>query len=310
MGAKGAPPAQPPVPAAKTKAAPKPRAPRKPAAPKPAAKARTVKAPKPAAKRAAAAPAPAPPPKASKVSAALIQTARAHTYARLIALRPVFQVIRRSATLSRPEGDEDKVTHLRKIATSMTEEQYFFEGLGVVDDTRVVIIEEKTVRKVAFALVDDQSDSAWGRGWVKAMYLSDYEAYEVTPQEASSRAAPPLDDDRASEDEEGQRCALEPHTPLPHIQTHALLAFADSDNFSIASELEESEEDEDNEEESEESEQTYIINKILDSKREGRSIFYLVQWEGFDASANSWEPTSCIRRSNPALKEFLKDKEN
>jgi hypothetical protein len=32
------------------------------------------------------------------------------------------------------------------------------------------------------------------------MYLSDIEAYEVTPQEASSRAAPPLDDDRASED--------------------------------------------------------------------------------------------------------------
>jgi hypothetical protein len=102
------------------------------------------------------------------------------------------------------------------------------------------------------------------------------------------------------------------HThPTPtHSNACPLLAFADSDNFSIASELEESEEDEDNEEESEESEQTYIINKILDSKREGRSIFYLVQWEGFDASANSWEPTSCIRRSNPALKEFLKDKEN
>ena len=83
-------------------------------------------------------------------------------------------------------------------------------------------------------------------------------------------------------DEEGVHRALEPHIPLPHIQTHALLAFADDDHFSVTCEVEESEEEIEETEESEEAEKTYMIDKILDSKRVGRSIFYLVQWEGYD----------------------------
>ena len=97
------------------------------------------------------------------------------------------QVLRRSATLKRPGGDPDQVTHLRKTATISTAERHFFEGLGLVDDTLVVIVQEETVGGVELALVDDLTKSGWGRGWVKAAYLSDFEEYTVTPDEASGR---------------------------------------------------------------------------------------------------------------------------
>jgi hypothetical protein len=97
------------------------------------------------------------------------------------------QVPRRSATLKRPGGDPDQVTHLRKTATISTAERHFFEGLGLVDDTLVVIVQEETVGGVELALVDDLTKSGWGRGWVKAAYLSDFEEYTVTPDEASGR---------------------------------------------------------------------------------------------------------------------------
>ena len=97
------------------------------------------------------------------------------------------QVPRRSATLKRPGADPDQVTHLRKTATISTAERHFFEGLGLVDDTLVVIVQEETVGGVELALVDDLTKSGWGRGWVKAAYLSDFEEYTVTPDEASGR---------------------------------------------------------------------------------------------------------------------------
>ena len=97
------------------------------------------------------------------------------------------QVLRRSATLKRPEGDKDQVTHLRTTATSSTAVRHFFKGLGLVDDTLVVIVQEETVGGVELALVDDLTKSGWGRGWVKAAYLSDFEEYTVTPDEASGR---------------------------------------------------------------------------------------------------------------------------
>ena len=97
------------------------------------------------------------------------------------------QVLRRSATLNRPEGDKDQVTHLRTTATISTADRHFFKGPGLVDDTRVVIVQEETVGGVELALVDDLTKSGWGRGWVKAAYLSDFEEYTVTPDEASGR---------------------------------------------------------------------------------------------------------------------------
>ena len=74
------------------------------------------------------------------------------------------QVLRRSATLNRPEGDKDQVTHLRTTATISTADRHFFKGPGLVDDTRVVIVQEETVCGVEFALVDDLTKSGWGRG--------------------------------------------------------------------------------------------------------------------------------------------------
>ena len=143
-----------------------------------------------------------PPPKRGRAASATANVAAASVPAAAAAASAppvaaasaaVPQVLRRSATLKRPEGDKDQVTHLRTTATSSTAVRHFFNGLGLVDDTLVVIVQEKTVGDVEFALVDDLSESGWGRGWVKAAYLSDFEAYMITPQEASGRPAPPLD---------------------------------------------------------------------------------------------------------------------
>ena len=143
-----------------------------------------------------------PPPKRGRAASATANVAAASVPAAAAAApappvaaasAAVPQVLRRSATLKRPEGDKDQVTHLRTTATSSTAVRHFFKGLGLVDDTLVVIVQEKTVGDVEFALVDDLSESGWGRGWVKAAYLSDFEAYMITPQEASGRPAPPLD---------------------------------------------------------------------------------------------------------------------
>ena len=143
-----------------------------------------------------------PPPKRGRAASATANVAAASVPAAAAAApappvaaasAAVPQVLRRSATLKRPEGDKDQVTHLRTTATSSTAVRHFFNGLGLVDDTLVVIVQEETVGGVEFALVDDLSESGWGRGWVKAAYLSDFEAYMITPQEASGRPAPPLD---------------------------------------------------------------------------------------------------------------------
>lgn len=48
----------------------------------------------------------------------------------------------------------------------------------------------------------------------------------------------------------------------------------------------------------------YIIEKIVDSKKD----FYLVKWEGYPESANTWEPKKRLKTDVPQLvKEFEKD---
>ena len=137
-----------------------------------------------------------PPPKRGRAASATANVAAASVPAAAAAASAppvaaasaaVPQVLRRSATLKRPEGDKDQVTHLRTTATSSTAVRHFFKGLGLVDDTLVVIVQEETVGGVELALVDDLTKSGWGRGWVKAAYLSDFEEYTVTPDEASGR---------------------------------------------------------------------------------------------------------------------------
>ena len=47
----------------------------------------------------------------------------------------------------------------------------------------------------------------------------------------------------------------------------------------------------------------FEIENILDSKREGRRLYYLIKWKGYPDSENSWEPPSCIS-ARGLVKEF------
>ena len=47
------------------------------------------------------------------------------------------------------------------------------------------------------------------------------------------------------------------------------------------------------------------MEAILDEKKERGKISYLIKWEGYDESHNSWEPATNIAKTNPVLKAFL-----
>lgn len=47
----------------------------------------------------------------------------------------------------------------------------------------------------------------------------------------------------------------------------------------------------------------FEIEDILDSKRDGRRLYYLIKWKGFPDSENSWEPLSNIP-ARGLVKEF------
>jgi hypothetical protein len=54
-----------------------------------------------------------------------------------------------------------------------------------------------------------------------------------------------------------------------------------------------------------ETDEDYIIDYILNHRKQGRSVQYLVVWEGYSEEETTWEPASNIGKANPALKEYL-----
>jgi hypothetical protein len=46
---------------------------------------------------------------------------------------------------------------------------------------------------------------------------------------------------------------------------------------------------------SEEEENIFLVDKILDKKKQGKKTFYLVKWEGFPESEATWEPPINLR---------------
>jgi hypothetical protein len=53
--------------------------------------------------------------------------------------------------------------------------------------------------------------------------------------------------------------------------------------------------------------QVYLVEKILDKKKENNRIYFLIKWKGFPSSYNSWEPRSELIKDIPILiKEFEK----
>ncbi len=48
----------------------------------------------------------------------------------------------------------------------------------------------------------------------------------------------------------------------------------------------------------------FEVEKILDKKKDGRKIFYLIKWLGFSDSENTWEPVSNLKNIRNMIKEF------
>ena len=54
----------------------------------------------------------------------------------------------------------------------------------------------------------------------------------------------------------------------------------------------------------------YTVEHIVDKKKEGLKTFYLVKWEGFPHSQNTWEPVQNLANVRDMLKKFNKNYEN
>lgn len=50
----------------------------------------------------------------------------------------------------------------------------------------------------------------------------------------------------------------------------------------------------------------YIVEKILDRKKEGKKFLYKVKWEGYPESSCTWEPLSNLQNVREMVKDFDK----
>lgn len=48
----------------------------------------------------------------------------------------------------------------------------------------------------------------------------------------------------------------------------------------------------------------FYVEKILDMKKVGDKIYYLVNWYGYSDADNTWEPIECLTGCDEALKDF------
>ena len=120
------------------------------------------------------------------------------------------QVLYRSATISRPTDDPDKQTYVRNKPTTSDELSVFVEGNGLTNDTRVEVLEERSVRGTKFALVDSHGGVADARGWVKAKYLCDFEECLVDAPPTANGAT-----DGSSDDESEDYLCVGGFKPMP-----------------------------------------------------------------------------------------------
>jgi hypothetical protein len=51
-------------------------------------------------------------------------------------------------------------------------------------------------------------------------------------------------------------------------------------------------------EESEDDEDVYEVEKIIEKRKKGRSIQYLVKWKGYDEDQNTWEPVKNLQNDD------------
>ncbi len=53
-----------------------------------------------------------------------------------------------------------------------------------------------------------------------------------------------------------------------------------------------------------EDESVFMVEKILDKRKDGRKVLYLVKWDGFEEKDATWEPLSNLNNVKDMVKEF------
>uniref|UniRef100_A0A0G4I684 Chromo domain-containing protein n=1 Tax=Chromera velia CCMP2878 TaxID=1169474 RepID=A0A0G4I684_9ALVE len=53
-------------------------------------------------------------------------------------------------------------------------------------------------------------------------------------------------------------------------------------------------------------EKEYKVEKVIDKRREGQQVYYLVHWKGDTEENASWEPAANLKRAQAAIQDFKK----
>jgi len=53
-------------------------------------------------------------------------------------------------------------------------------------------------------------------------------------------------------------------------------------------------------------EKEYEVEKVINKRREGRQVYYLVHWRGDTQENASWEPAVNLKRAQAAIQDFKK----
>ncbi len=51
----------------------------------------------------------------------------------------------------------------------------------------------------------------------------------------------------------------------------------------------------------------WIVEKIVGKKKQGRTIYYRVKWQGYDSSQDTWEPRENLMEDVPAMVQEYED---
>ena len=56
-----------------------------------------------------------------------------------------------------------------------------------------------------------------------------------------------------------------------------------------------------------EEEEFYTVEKILDKRKKGKRVTYLVKWQGYSDEDNTWEPVSNLKYVKFMIADFEKE---
>ena len=175
---------------------------------------------------------------------------------------------------------------LRKAANDRDQDKDFVRGGDFDKGTRVHLVEEATAPTGTKYWKVRRGFTV---GYVKQAYII---------AEATYRA---LEDAQEQSDDDSWSAGAPPPSLALALHRGRLCTACPARTTQVVPRITGEESDGDGDE----TDEDYIVDYILNHRKQGRSEQYLIVWEGYSEEEATWEPASNIGKDNPALKEYL-----